>query len=382
MDWGKRPSCVIFNRAVREAVTAFNARITCDNYLWLYVSSVWAAGPLQSGSVSLQAEEAESIPGLWSPGCAGVLLWPTCHCRWATPTQMPCSGPSFITKSVIISWGGATTRTFGTVVCAQRYRIWLKMCFLGSLISLLQLWPQCFLPHYYCPFYTLVRNLCCVIWIWQPYKLQGPAGGELRYGAWTEQCSEWDKTTLLNQFTLFFSPTGALKSYLRELPEPLMTTDLYDEWIQASKWVAMEPFLWPWWSLHSLGWNCQITKQWYSLGGETTVNMNGFWFPQHPRYGQETTGINGGVWKTPHGQLKQFQVSLLPWLHDLLSYHQHMQRTWTQSRYCYLTKKTSCQRELGTEVGMCTATQLIEWPCTVQYLLPATNEWSWQSVAQ
>ncbi|GAB5580540.1 rho GTPase-activating protein 44 isoform X1 [Prionailurus iriomotensis] len=29
---------------------------------------------------------------------------------------------------------------------------------------------------------------------------------------------------------------GALKSYLRELPEPLMTFELYDEWIQASKW--------------------------------------------------------------------------------------------------------------------------------------------------
>lgn len=35
--------------------------------------------------------------------------------------------------------------------------------------------------------------------------------------------------------SLFFSPKGALKSYLRELPEPLMTTELYDEWIQASK---------------------------------------------------------------------------------------------------------------------------------------------------
>ncbi|KAJ0001327.1 hypothetical protein NQD34_006347 [Periophthalmus magnuspinnatus] len=30
---------------------------------------------------------------------------------------------------------------------------------------------------------------------------------------------------------------GALKSYLRELPEPLMTTELYDEWIQASKYL-------------------------------------------------------------------------------------------------------------------------------------------------
>lgn len=28
---------------------------------------------------------------------------------------------------------------------------------------------------------------------------------------------------------------GALKSYLRELPEPLMTYQLYEEWIQASK---------------------------------------------------------------------------------------------------------------------------------------------------
>lgn len=39
--------------------------------------------------------------------------------------------------------------------------------------------------------------------------------------------------------SLFFSPKGALKSYLRELPEPLMTTELYDEWIQASKWVVV-----------------------------------------------------------------------------------------------------------------------------------------------
>ena len=28
--------------------------------------------------------------------------------------------------------------------------------------------------------------------------------------------------------------SGALKSYLRELPEPLMTFGLYDEWLQAS----------------------------------------------------------------------------------------------------------------------------------------------------
>ncbi|EGV98637.1 Rho GTPase-activating protein RICH2 [Cricetulus griseus] len=30
---------------------------------------------------------------------------------------------------------------------------------------------------------------------------------------------------------------GALKSYLRELPEPLMTFELYEEWIQASKYL-------------------------------------------------------------------------------------------------------------------------------------------------
>lgn len=33
---------------------------------------------------------------------------------------------------------------------------------------------------------------------------------------------------------------GALKSYLRELPEPLMTTELYDEWIQASNIPDLE----------------------------------------------------------------------------------------------------------------------------------------------
>uniref|UniRef100_A0A669BYW7 Rho GTPase activating protein 44 n=1 Tax=Oreochromis niloticus TaxID=8128 RepID=A0A669BYW7_ORENI len=33
---------------------------------------------------------------------------------------------------------------------------------------------------------------------------------------------------------------GALKSYLRELPDPLMTTELYDEWIQASNIQDMD----------------------------------------------------------------------------------------------------------------------------------------------
>jgi hypothetical protein len=29
---------------------------------------------------------------------------------------------------------------------------------------------------------------------------------------------------------------GALKSYLRDLPEPLMTHALYDEWVAAARW--------------------------------------------------------------------------------------------------------------------------------------------------
>lgn len=41
----------------------------------------------------------------------------------------------------------------------------------------------------------------------------------------------------LEVYHLFFSAhflTGALKSYLRELPEPLMTFELYNEWLEAA----------------------------------------------------------------------------------------------------------------------------------------------------
>lgn len=38
---------------------------------------------------------------------------------------------------------------------------------------------------------------------------------------------------------ILFCP-GALKSYLRELPEPLMTFELYNDWIQASKCVSVQ----------------------------------------------------------------------------------------------------------------------------------------------
>lgn len=30
---------------------------------------------------------------------------------------------------------------------------------------------------------------------------------------------------------------GVLKSYLRELPEPLMTFELYNEWVKVTRWV-------------------------------------------------------------------------------------------------------------------------------------------------
>lgn len=39
-------------------------------------------------------------------------------------------------------------------------------------------------------------------------------------------------------FLIISSSPGALKSYLRELPEPLMTYELYNDWIQASKSVS------------------------------------------------------------------------------------------------------------------------------------------------
>uniref|UniRef100_A0A8D0EUE3 Rho-GAP domain-containing protein n=1 Tax=Strix occidentalis caurina TaxID=311401 RepID=A0A8D0EUE3_STROC len=41
---------------------------------------------------------------------------------------------------------------------------------------------------------------------------------------------------------------GALKSYLRELPEPLMTFELYEEWIQASNIPEQEKRLQALWS--------------------------------------------------------------------------------------------------------------------------------------
>lgn len=39
-------------------------------------------------------------------------------------------------------------------------------------------------------------------------------------------------------FSPLWSCPGALKSYLRELREPLMTYELYNDWIQASKCVS------------------------------------------------------------------------------------------------------------------------------------------------
>lgn len=64
-----------------DSVHSSAGRVRRFNYTSLCVSCAWAAGPLQSGSVSLQAEEAESVAGLRGSGCAGVLLRPARHRR-------------------------------------------------------------------------------------------------------------------------------------------------------------------------------------------------------------------------------------------------------------------------------------------------------------
>lgn len=46
-----------------------------------------------------------------------------------------------------------------------------------------------------------------------------------------------ERVHLIKRLCLVPSASGALKSYLRELPEPLMTYELYNDWIQASKSV-------------------------------------------------------------------------------------------------------------------------------------------------
>lgn len=82
---------------------------------------------------------------------------------------------------------------------------------------------------------------------------------------------------------MFLSPAGALKSYLRELPEPLMTTELYDEWIQASKWVVILSLkiilglsCWRWW-IKSRLWNkptnCLHGNWWHLLESATWIKL-------------------------------------------------------------------------------------------------------------
>lgn len=52
----------------------------------------------------------------------------------------------------------------------------------------------------------------------------------MSYGwIWLEEAGSLLQNTLLSHFL-----TGALKSYLRELPEPLMTSELYNEWFEAA----------------------------------------------------------------------------------------------------------------------------------------------------
>lgn len=126
----------------------------------------------------------------------------------------------------------------------------------------------------------------------------GPAKGDWgEYGAslhqWGEKASpcSWSWSFLSWTWPCFSSPTGALKSYLRELPEPLMTTELYDEWIQASKWVSI------------------IEDSSKSLYSREYKSRNCFsFFVKYSRYGQETTSTYGSVWKASYRQPEQFQV--------------------------------------------------------------------------
>lgn len=52
-------------------------------------------------------------------------------------------------------------------------------------------------------------------------------------GGWLCQGLQRIKGLLQKSFLLHFL-TGVLKSYLRELPEPLMTFELYNEWFKAA----------------------------------------------------------------------------------------------------------------------------------------------------
>lgn len=56
-----------------------------------------------------------------------------------------------------------------------------------------------------------------------------------------EQFCEFLSSAVETDILSFFL-SGALKSYLRELPEPLLTTELYDEWMNAAKYVMSLPY--------------------------------------------------------------------------------------------------------------------------------------------
>lgn len=177
----------------------------------------------------------------------------------------------------------------------------------------------------------------CLKFPWQPPLYRCPVhsvvfahtGGHLRVAVWFSAAQSWlfkylceirgqqSATAVLSAWTkillVFFFPEGALKSYLRELPEPLMTLELYDEWIQASKWVAaflIKDFVLHWhrkyrWKSSFL--TSELSK--WSHGMAEQLRFNEFLISQHPRYGQETTSTDGHLWKTPYRQLKQLQVS-------------------------------------------------------------------------
>lgn len=71
---------------------------------------------------------------------------------------------------------------------------------------------------------------------------------------------------------------GALKSYLRELPQPLMTFELYDEWVKVARWVQALG----WKSLASLKKPSQAPPSFPALGAGVLCLIWGDTMPMVP----------------------------------------------------------------------------------------------------
>lgn len=95
---------------------------------------------------------------------------------------------------------------------------------------------------------------------------------------------------------------GALKSYLRELPEPLMTYELYNDWIQASKSVS------PPRHIHGLP---SLTQKFENVLSPNISSFSSVHL-QHSGSRQEAAGAAQRLRETAPGQQQQLQVSGRP----------------------------------------------------------------------